>query len=329
MKTIVSLLLVFALCGRIAYSQQPQGSVGDARSVLQAGDMVVVVNDGAKLMAGDTVTAVLKKGTEVRVAKVSGRWIAVDTVVNGARTIGWVGISDLKRVPAQAAPKAGTVVPPGKAATNATDVASYRAGGRLLAIPTPTRNLVEIGSDHHALMEVFVPPENRLVAAFVLDTDLPRLRKGGNVPVMSAYAMAQVPRRGEFLDCGVSEFAKVVGGAKEQFGTVVASSFKEAEEEFNRRMKSLNLDKVTISLGKPIQLGCIFSKQDAYGFGMIMPVSMGGSTATMGGGCALIRAKKRLLFVYLYTEYKNEETVRWLRKATEEWTDAILKANNE
>ena len=78
----------------------------------------------------------------------------------------------------------------------------------------------------------------------------------------------------------------------------------------------------------PVQLGRLFSKRDAYGIGMIMPLSMGGINMKMGMGIALMRVKQRLLFVYLYAEYKNEDTVKWLRKTTDDWADAILKANN-
>jgi ankyrin repeat protein len=85
---------------------------GDAESAIQPGDTVVVANEGAKLMAGDTVIAVLTKGTEVKVVKVSGRWIAVAAVVKGASTVGWVSINDLKPLSNKAAPKAGTVTPP-------------------------------------------------------------------------------------------------------------------------------------------------------------------------------------------------------------------------
>jgi hypothetical protein len=73
-------------------------------------------------------------------------------------------------------------------------------------------------------------------------------------------------------------------------------------------MKALDLKEATVSMGAPIQLG--------------------GRTTKTGMGGALVRVKQRLLFVYFYTEYKNEETVTWLRKATEDWVDAILEANN-
>jgi hypothetical protein len=50
-------------------------------------------------MAGDTVIAALKKGSEVKVAKVSGNWIAVDAVVKGTHMIGWINVADLQVKP--------------------------------------------------------------------------------------------------------------------------------------------------------------------------------------------------------------------------------------
>jgi uncharacterized protein (TIGR02145 family) len=213
-------------------------------------------------------------------------------------------------------------------AEKAASIETFKAGGTPIAIPAPAKDMVEVGYDNREFMEVFVPTDNRLLAAFVLTTDMPRLTKRSDELEMSRYAMVQVPRRGEYMDCGTSEFKEVTDGAKETFGDVVNSSMKDVEDEFNRRMKSLDLEEATVSLGKPIQLGCLFSKTDAYGFGMIVPVSMAGKTEKMSMGGALLRVKSRILFIYLYAEYRDEDTIKWLRKTTEEWADAILKANN-
>ena len=103
--------------------RQPEPTVAvDAQPTIRPGDTVVVANDGAKLMAGDTVIAVLTRGTQVRVAKVSGRWVAVSAVVKGASTIGWVGITDVRPVFNKATPK-----------QSSTSRALARVGGGTLA----------------------------------------------------------------------------------------------------------------------------------------------------------------------------------------------------
>ncbi len=211
--------------------------------------------------------------------------------------------------------------------TKAVPAESFKVGGTSIAIPPPITKMSEAGHDNREFMEIVVAPNNRLIAAFLLTKDLPKLTKGLDGLMISKYAMVQVSRRGEYMDCKSSDFKEVTDSIKAQFGEVIGSSTKKAEYEFNRRMKSLDLDAATVSFGKPIQLGCLFSKQDAYGFGMLTPLSMGGENMKMGMGATLMRVKSRLLFVYLYAEYKDKETVRWLRKTTEDWSDAIMEAN--
>jgi hypothetical protein len=204
---------------------------------------------------------------------------------------------------------------------------SFEAGGTSIVLPSPIREMREVGTDYRPFMGTFVPSCNRLVAAYLLKTDLMKLAQKPDNFLLSRYAMVEVPRQAEDRDCSASDFKEVTAGAEEQFGKIIDSSMKDAEEEFSRRMKSLNLNELSLTLGKPVQLGCLFSKPDAYGFGLIVPLSMAGTCTKMAMGGALIRVKQRLLFVYLYAEYENEETVKWLRKATEGWADAILKAN--
>lgn len=215
------------------------------------------------------------------------------------------------------------------AAVNTTTPLSFSAGGTSIAIPSPALDMVEVGYDNREFLEVFVASGNRLLAAFVLNSELPELTKKSSDLSISRYTMVQVPRRGEYMDCTEGDFKEITDAAKDEFGDVMDSSMKEAEAEFNRRMESLDLDDAAVSFGKPIQLGPLLSKGDAYGFGMIMPLSMGEEHMNMGMACILMRVKHRLLFVYLYAEYENEDTVKWLRNTAEKWSDAILIANKE
>lgn len=61
----------------------------------------------------------------------------------------------------------------------ATDVLAYRIGGTPIVIPPPTNEMVEMGQDYRVVMDVFVPEQNRLIAAFVLPNDLAIIKSGG------------------------------------------------------------------------------------------------------------------------------------------------------
>ncbi len=209
--------------------------------------------------------------------------------------------------------------------TPAAEPLAYKAGGIPIIIPPPTPDMVEVGDEKREIMEIFVPASNRLIAAFALTDEMPRFSQSGFV--LSRYALVEVLRVGDYKDFAPGDFKAVVDTVKTQFGDIAETSRKDIEEDFNLRIKELHLDAGSMSIGKPIQLGPILSKPDAYGFAMILPYSMAGNTTTMAGGVALMRVKKRLLFVYLYAQYKDEETLKWLRATTTEWVDAIFSAN--
>ncbi len=205
----------------------------------------------------------------------------------------------------------------------------YRAGAASVHIPAPTNDLVEMGSDYRVLMDSFVPASNRLVAAFVLPETLAGL-KMGTKREPGKYALVEVARRVEFVDLDEDGFKTVVDASNKQMGgDDVDKIAKNTVEEIDRKIAASGMGSGKVALDKVVQLGSFFSKHDAYGFGMMMPMSQDGKTVNMVCGAAILRANRRLLLGYVYAEYKDEDTVKQVIKATEEWADAILKANPE
>jgi hypothetical protein len=200
-------------------------------------------------------------------------------------------------------------------------VRTYTVGGTPIAIPLP-KGMSEVGKADD--MVLVVPPNNRLIASFAPTNDLPNHTSG----LIRSYAMVQVTRVIENRQIGPSDFRQIIAATKKQLGTVGDFDMESIEEEFSRRLKSLDLNNATVNLNKPLQIGCFFSKQDAYGFGMLSAGSMGGADFKTAVGAGMVRVKNKLILAYLYEEYENEETVKALRNATEVWSDAILRANN-
>lgn len=186
----------------------------------------------------------------------------------------------------------------------------------------------EMGDDYRVVMEVFVPNQNRLVAAFVSPEDF-ALLKSGKLKSLPRYALVEVPRTAEFMDLTPVAFKEVIDSTNKEMGSNLDADVKQYQVELNQRMKDLNLEKAKVGLNKPIALGRFFSEQDAYGLGMMMPVKADGTTTRIVAGIVLLRIKNRLVFGYLYSVYKDEETLSWVRKSSEEWADAILKANRQ
>ncbi|MBU1087768.1 MAG: hypothetical protein KKD05_09680 [Candidatus Omnitrophica bacterium] len=202
---------------------------------------------------------------------------------------------------------------------------SFKAGGTLINIPAPNAELVEVGYDVREQMEIFVPGSNRLLAGYMRASDIPLFVKGDENFVLDQYASIQVPRQGEYQDCAESDFKELVDYVKGSFSDDIDKIIQDSEAEFNQRMESMNLDKVSID--KPIQLGTLFSKPDAYSMGMISTYSNGTKSWTLIIVTTFIRVRERLLFVYLFSSYNNEQDIAPVRAKAEQWADAILAAN--
>ena len=203
---------------------------------------------------------------------------------------------------------------------------SFVAGGVPFVLPPPTPEFAEVGNGSRKALELLVPSSNRLVAGYVLARDLPSFIKGTN-PRLTTYALVEVLRKTEDVVCRPADFKQFVADVQRQFGHQLDAVTKRGEDEVNRRIKALDLKNASVRIGKPIQLGDLFSTEDAYGFGALVPISVGEKPMAMIGGTVAVRAKQRLLFAYLYTEYKDDETVTWLRESTKKWAGALLASN--
>jgi hypothetical protein len=203
---------------------------------------------------------------------------------------------------------------------------SYRSGLKSIIIPSPTADLSEIGPDYRVLMDSMVPNTNRLLAAFFTAEDSANVRsivsKG-----FSHYALVENLRRAEFADIDADTFKQVSDGMATQFGAELNASTKDQEEELNRKLKAMRGTDAAMTLDKPMQLGAFFSKPNACSYGVIQQISSAGSSVKMVAGVTVLRVQNRLLYAYVYSAYKDEDSVQWVRKTSEQWADAILNAN--
>jgi hypothetical protein len=205
------------------------------------------------------------------------------------------------------------------------DAASFRVGLKSIAIPAPSTELVETGSDYRVLLDVVTPVSNRLVAAFLLPEDLKAITTGPAFP--SRYALVQVPRPAEFATIAPGMFKEIAGSVGREFGASLEATAKEQQDELNRRLRALGSNSSTVTFDTPVMLGSFFFKPDALGFGSIVPVEANGRKTRMVMSVAVVRAQERVLLLYLFSTYIDQASVDWVRTTGEKWADAVLAAN--
>lgn len=182
-------------------------------------------------------------------------------------------------------------------------------------------------------MDRFVPPYNRLIAAFVPFDQLGS--SNGKTP--DRIALVAVSRQFESKNISESDFKMIVQDVAKQFDTTAESYANNNEEEFNQKLKALDLENVKVTFDKPISLGALFSLPNAAGFGTILKVSASNSvpspavesSSTKALSVLFVRLKNRVVFAYIFADYENRETASWIRQASEDWCKAMLAVNAE
>jgi hypothetical protein len=177
-------------------------------------------------------------------------------------------------------------------------------------------------------MESTVPDTNRLLAAFLSSEDAASVRTG-TPKGFERYALVENLRRAEFADVTADIFKQITDGAAQQFGAVLDGSMKDPQEEINHKLKAMRGVDATLTLDKPVQLGVLFSRPSACSFGMIQAVSLAGNSVKMVVGVTILRVQNRLIYTFVYSAFKDDDSVQWVRKTSEQWADAILKANEQ
>src|SRR6185437_2997811 len=201
----------------------------------------------------------------------------------------------------------------------------FRAGGLSFTFPSPGNNLVEPGSDYRVVFEPLAPDANRLVAAFVEPQALEVLHAGVQPPLQE-YALVEIPRRAEFVNVNEDSFKQVADTIGSKFSDGLSGSMKDSQDQLDQRLKALGSTQ-SVTLDKPVPLGQLFSKTGASAFGMVMPVTTKDGTVQIAMAMSVMRIHNRVFFGYFYMRFKDQSTVTQLRTTDEQWTDAILSAN--
>jgi hypothetical protein len=210
---------------------------------------------------------------------------------------------------------------------NKVQVQKYSVGGLTIKIPCPDSTFIKADSlSLEAMKELAVPPESRLITAFVLKEESNFTSTNDVNNRWTKYGMVEIVRKCENINIKESDFKEVIASMN-QYKQLPATEIMEAENKFNRKMDSLDIENMQIKIGELKDLGCFFSKKDIYGRGLISVINYGNNAYKLCGVTIVIRVKNRLIILYLNAEYKNIDTINWIRKVGQSWSENILKVN--
>jgi hypothetical protein len=203
----------------------------------------------------------------------------------------------------------------------------FFVGSASVTLPAPDTTYIEAGDRlRPTFFKYLVPSENKLIAAFIEKSYLVKLGEEGQTGGPPAsYAMVQVSRMADATLFDANEFRTVIRNIPAPYSTLLQSTPAAMHTDLLNRVHELTVH--PLSPGRVRPLGAFFSKTDAAGFGVIRHISGEGQHLIQAQGTLFLHVRGKVLFAYIYTEYKGPETATQLAKATEAWADAILAAN--
>lgn len=204
----------------------------------------------------------------------------------------------------------------------------FKGGNVKILVPPPTNAFIEVGYANDGFLRELVHGEKLSKGYFALKADynetMDRLNNLHIVPSNSSV-FARIFVQEEVLNFNAEDFKTTVDNTKIEIGDSVASNVKESKEMFLKRVDSLGV--YSDQLDTRTSLGRLFSKSNAYGYGVLIKDKREDETAYVVAGFAIIRVNDKMLSIYLYAPYKDANTLTWIQKTTERWSDAILASN--
>lgn len=203
---------------------------------------------------------------------------------------------------------------------------SFKVGGVSLIFNSPISEMKETGYDIRERLEVFTPQGNRLIAGFLTLGDFERINSGLE-PEMNFYGMIQVIRQLEFYDVTIQDFNDFYDMMKTEWAEMMSSSSLKGEVQADLNKTAEILDIGEMSLGDIKNLGEFFRKEKSFAFGSLMSIESGGEKSLLVCGASVLNLKQRLILVYLYKSYINNNTITEVKKSLEDWCDLIIREN--
>jgi len=204
-----------------------------------------------------------------------------------------------------------------------------KVGDQSITIPYPEGFVRFDGNnaDVDKIMQSMLPPSNRslMVVATPADAAKAKAGKPGN---LDRFMNIQTLRAAEGEKISLADFKTISGQLEKQF-TPDGGGIGNIEDEVNKRIKEAKLG-VDLKLGETKLLG-VFDKTDrSVDMGMMMKTKLGDAAPeTMAAGMSFVVVHGKVLFLYVYANFKNADDITWTRNTVKAWRQAIHAANPE
>ncbi len=216
-----------------------------------------------------------------------------------------------------------------------THSVTIKIGKKNIYVPAPAgfHEISRLSPETRKLSETMTPPNNRLLAVFVSESDLGRIMKEES-PEFGRYMFLQVYRKFENTDASSVLFRQFVDQIKKEQEILLEKVRYKVGPLLDNATGKLSKDlgiSMKMKVGEQVSLGVFMEENDAVGFAVLSKVQVSVEGEKLDhlivSGVAIIRAKGKILYAYIYSNYQTQEDLEWIRNTLRRWVDKILISN--
>ena len=185
-----------------------------------------------------------------------------------------------------------------------------------------------------ALAEAMIPPANRLLGVYLSDRDYEKLVNGES-PEFDRYIFIQVHRELENKNVSRADFREIATQLKAQQDTILDDVREDVGKIFDSASNQISKDydvSLDMRLGDQKSLGVFLDQPNAVAFTSLVKYqgSLEGESFdyVMAGSTMLMKVKRRLLYLYVYSQYDEQADADWVESRTTELANLLLTANH-
>lgn len=224
----------------------------------------------------------------------------------------------------------------GSIANAETQNIQIEVGGTMINVPSPAgfHEISDLSPETRKRAETMTPPQNRLIAVFVSEADLGRIMKG-DAPEFGRYMFLQVFRDLENRNISRSQFQQLGTQIKQQQNTLSTKLKDKADSFIEGAADKLSKDSaisLSLKMGEIVPLGVFLEQSNAVSLAMLAKYQVSAEGEKLDyvviSGTSWVRVKQKVLYANVYSTYKSQDDLNWVRSKSREWVNSLLTFNN-
>lgn len=183
------------------------------------------------------------------------------------------------------------------------------------------------------LSRLLTLPHKEFLALYVSTEDMQRIRSGKQ-PQMEQYITAQISSAAREKRILVKTFRQLRVKLRQRLSGKREYSVAPGQKQINRITGKLHQqapDMKSIKVGTMRPIGILFDGRQAISYGVLVKYRTSTNKLSedilMIGSVTYLMVKNKLLSVYVFRVYKNDNDIQWVSKTTKGWVRSIMRRN--